>query len=189
MTSVKRIRGYALAVDRDRDTAYFLDGSPVLLPEGVIANDNELWRFQFVENPGHRLDTSRCRRVVGDVFCADYRTSLFVREAIQEKLEREAEEVAAGAFRIFGADISRVDGDDVLKLAATRIRDSQTLTFDIVLQSKNKGRQYDGQLAFSRLCKALRISEIDDCDLLVGRIASLKKLPTGSIDFRAAKAA
>lgn len=189
MTSGKRIRGYALAIDHHRDTAYFLDGSPVLAPESVVANDNQPRRLQFIESPGVRLDTSRCRRVVGDVFCADHRTAAFVREAVTEKLARETEEAAANTFRVFGADICEVGGEIVLKLAATRERDSQTLTFDLVLQSGNPTRERQGQWAFSRLCKAVGVSEINDCEFLHGRQATLKELPDGSVDFRAPKAA
>ncbi|MBD9636102.1 hypothetical protein IB277_07315 [Ensifer sp. ENS07] len=189
MTPAKRIRGYALAIDHHRDSAYFLDGSPVLAPETVVANDNLSRRLQFIENPGARLDTSRCRRVIGDVFCADHHTAAFVREAVAEKLARETEEAAANTFRIFGADICEVGGETVLKLAATRARDSQTLTFDLVLQSGNPTRERQGQWEFTRLCKAVGLTEVNDCELLHGLRATFKELPDGSVDFRAPKAA
>ncbi len=189
MTSAKRIRGYALAIDHTRDNAYFLDGSPVLSPEHVVSNDNQPRKFQFIENPGARLDTTRCRRVIGDVFVADHGTATFVWQAIREKLARDAQEAAANSFRIFGADVCEIDGEATLKLAATRTRDSQTLTFDIVLESADPSRQTAGQYLFNRLCKAAGITKIDDCEELNGRRASFKELPGGSVDFRPAKAA
>lgn len=189
MTFAKRIRGYALAIDQARDNAYFLDGSPVLSPEHVVANDNQPRRFQFIENPAARLDNTRCRRVVGDVFIADHGTATFVWEAIREKLARDVEEVAATYFRIFGTDVCDIEGEATLKLAATRLRDSQTLMFDFVLESRDSSRQTAGQALFSRLCQAIGITEIEDADELVGRSASVKEIPGGSVDFRPAKAA
>lgn len=189
MTSTKRIRGYALAIDHVHDNAYFLDGSPVLSPEHVVANDNEPRKFQFIENPAARLDTSRCRRVIGDVFVADHGTATFVWQAIREKLARDAEEAAANAFRIFGADVCEIDGEATLKLAATRLCDSKTLNFDLVLQSPDGSRQTAGQYLFARLCKAAGIVKIEDCEELNGHRASVKELPGGSVDFRPAKAA
>nr|WP_314095160.1 hypothetical protein [uncultured Shinella sp.] len=189
MTSTKRVRGYALAIDHTRDNAYFTDGSPVLSPEHVVAHDNQPRKFQFIENPGARLDTARCRRVIGDVFVADHSTATFVWQAIREKLARSAQEAAATSFRIFGADVCEIDDEVMLKLAATRTRDSQTLTFDIVLESADPSRQTAGQYLFSRLCKAAGITKIDDCEELHGRSASFKEFPGGAVDFRPAKAA
>ncbi|MGO7750468.1 hypothetical protein ACC708_09035 [Rhizobium ruizarguesonis] len=188
MTSSKRVRGYALSIDHHRDTVYFLDGSPVLSPELVVSNDNQPRRLQFVEEVGRQLGTSRCRRVTGDVFCADHGTASFVQAAVMEKLARDAKEMAESTFRIFGTDICSIGGEDVLKLAATRLRDSETVNIDLVLQSENRDRQTRGQWAFTRLCRAVGISEIEDADILVGRMASLKDLPDGSLDFRAARA-
>ncbi|AHG47893.1 hypothetical protein RLEG12_18525 [Rhizobium leguminosarum bv. trifolii CB782] len=189
MTLSRRTIGYALAIDHHRDVAYFLDGSPVLSPSAVVANDNGPRRLELIENPGQQLNTSRCRRVVGDVFCADIDTASFVKDAVQEKLARDAAAVAAGTFRIFGTDIRIKGGEAVLKLAATRLADSETLTFEMVLESGDFTRQAEGQWLFTRLCRALRISDIEDADLLVGQVASVKELPGGSIDFCAAKAA
>ena len=177
-----------MAIDHARNTAYFLDGSPVLSPEAVVANDNNPRKLQFIENPSARLDSTRCRRVVGDIFVADHGTATFVWEAIREKLGRDMEEADANSFRIFGADVVEIDGETTLKLAATKLRDSQTLTFDIVLESTDKSRQAAGRYVFSRLCKAAGITEINDSDELNGRRASVKKLPGGSVDFRPAKA-
>lgn len=188
MTSSPRVRGYALSIDHYRDTAYFLDGSPVLAPSAVVANDNSPCRLEFIENVGLQLGTSWCRRVIGDVFCADHATASFVQAAIREKLEREAAELSLNSFRIFGTDINTVGGEVVLRLAATRLRDIEGMTFEIVLESANKGRQSEGHWVFSRLCKALDITEIEDADILVGRVASVKSLPGGSIDFRPVKA-
>lgn len=187
MTAHRRVTGYALAIDYHRNGAYFLDGSPVLVPSAVIANDNSPRRLELVENPGRKLDTSRCRRVVGDIFCADIHTAAFVKEAIEEKLEKQAAAIAGNAFRIFGTDITIKDGETVLKLAATRIADSETLNFEMVLESADFTRQAEGQWLFSRLCHVLRITDIDDSDLLIGRVASVSEQPGGSIDFRAVR--
>ncbi|WP_428412249.1 hypothetical protein [Pararhizobium sp.] len=189
MTSKKRIRGYALAIDHARDNAYFLDGSPVLSPEHVVANENQPRKFQFIENPAARLDTSSCRRVIGDVFVADHGTATFIWQAIREKLARDAEEDAENSFRVFGSDVCEIDGETTLKLAATRLRDSQTLNFDFILESTDRSRQTEGRYLFARLCKAAGITDINDSEELNGHRASVKELPGGSVDFRPAKAA
>ncbi|WP_455918834.1 hypothetical protein [Ensifer canadensis] len=146
------VRGYALSIaplrPGWRPIAGYLDGSPVLTPETVIANDNGKRRFRFVEQVGGKT-TPRQTRMVGDVFCADHNTVEFVRAAINEKLIRDQDaEINRNTFRIFGSTVTQVGEETVLKLAAERLSDGETVTFDFTLESPKAERQEAGEAHF-----------------------------------------
>lgn len=166
------VRGYAISIaplrPGWRPIAGFIDTSPVLIPEGTIANDNGRRRVRFVEQVGAKPST-RQSRSVGDVFCVDFGTADFVRDAINEKIAREGgAQFDVNRIRIFGATVARIDGEDVCKIAAERLCDGETVSFDIVLQSPKQDRQNDGQRCFSNLCWSANIDDIEDAEQLHG---------------------
>tara|TARA_R110002020_G_scaffold53905_8_gene150469 strand:+ start:5555 stop:6139 length:585 start_codon:yes stop_codon:yes gene_type:complete len=78
------INGYGLMIYNDgtRDVCGLLDGSPVLRPSRIENTENGR-RFRFAEG-------KREVRSLGDIFCPNMTTAGFVREAVNEKLERDA---------------------------------------------------------------------------------------------------
>lgn len=174
------VRGYALSIaplrPGGRPIAGFVDASPVLVPETTVANDNGRRRFRFVEQIGAK-PSPRQLRSVGDVFCVDFRTADFIRDAINEKIAREGgAEFDFNRIRIFGATVTQIDGEDVCKIAAERMLGGETVTFEIVLQSPSQQRQDAGQRVFSTLCRAAGIDHIEDADQLLGAIVTYRLL-------------
>jgi hypothetical protein len=188
MTSIKRVRGYGIEINHQSNTAHFLDG-PTLAVGGIVANDNQPRRIEFIEHPGQDFDSGQCRRVAGDVFCPDGPTARFVRAAIAEKLAREAAELSRNTFRIFGSEVADNADGTVLHLATTRIEDGAASTISLALDGDDTFIVRQGQLSFSKLCEALHLSQVDNADELHGRTASFVGALTGVIDFRSAQAA
>ncbi|AXV15266.1 hypothetical protein CYG48_05840 [Neorhizobium sp. SOG26] len=154
------VRGYGLAIysDGNADRCGFLDHSPVLVPSFAerVAGRR---RLRFHEGP-------RLTRRGGDIFCADGNTANFVRQAVEETLQRERDD--ANAFRVTGASVSQRRLYKFLRVSVTKIEsgaeDSRTFT----LEAPSLEVQQCGQREFAEFLTALDKREIDDPDELVG---------------------
>jgi hypothetical protein len=122
-------------------------------------------------------------RSVGDIFVADLETAELVRAAINEKLARDEDAtLRANAFRIFGATVSVVRKETIIKIAGERLSDCETVSFDVVLESPDYRRQKAGQESFSDLCHAVGITEIEDAEQLHGKTATYRTVKVGGPD-------
>ncbi|NVD41277.1 hypothetical protein HT585_20585 [Ensifer sp. HO-A22] len=161
------VRGYGLMLysDGNREVCGFLDGSPVLVPARVERDGNRR-RFRFSEG-AHLL------RNLGDVFCPDMAIAGFVREAINEKLERDCE--AANAFRITGTKVSRRNRYLFVRVDVFILKTGESNDFTFVLEAPSLDVQEDGQREFGQLVKAVGLTEVEDSDELVGRTATFER--------------
>jgi hypothetical protein len=160
------VRGYALAVynDGQRDVCGFLDGSPVLIPSRVEKDGNRR-RLRF--NEGRREIRSR-----GDIFCADSATAALVREAINEKLERERD--AANAFRVTDSAITRRGKFLFVTAYVVSVRSGAPDVFKFTVEAPSYDVQEDGQKEFGRFLSALGVREIGDTNELHGLTATVE---------------
>jgi hypothetical protein len=190
MTKKSRIHGYAIAIEDCRGAvptfAHILDGSRVLYPESIVDGEQEPKRFEFVEYFGEGIAPTHCRHVCGDIFVPDGVTARFVRDAINEKLERHRDlAVDRNAFEIFATVIREINGEDVLTIATVALKGGASRTLEFVLTSRDRHRQNAGQYSFASLCNAVGITEIENAELLHGRVATFAGLRDGRQLFRA----
>ncbi len=163
----KPVRGYGLLIynDGDREVCNLLDGSPVLVPTNIERDGNRR-RFRFSEG-------TRELRNLGDVFCPDMGIAGFVREAINEKLERDCD--AANAFRITGTRVSRRNRYLFLRVDVFILKTGEANDFFFVLEAPSREVQDDGQREFGKLLAAVGLTEVEDGDELVGRTATFER--------------
>ncbi|MDF0659692.1 MULTISPECIES: hypothetical protein [unclassified Rhizobium] len=160
------VRGYGLTVynDGDRDICGFLDGSPVLIPSRV-ENDGNLRRLRF--NEGKREIRSR-----GDIFCADAEIAALVREAVNEKLQRDAD--AANAFRVTHSGVTRRGKFVFVTVHVVSIQSGAPDIFKFTVEAPSYDVQYDGQAEFGKFISAFGLSEIGDTNELHGLTATVE---------------
>ncbi|WLR98614.1 hypothetical protein [Shinella sumterensis] len=142
----------------------FMDGSPVLTPTR-IERTPEGRRIRFAEG-------KRELRQIGDIFCANSETAGLVREAINEKLERDR--AAANAFKVVSAAVSSRLRYCFIHVTVASVATGATETLSFTLEAPGYDVQRDGQAEFGRFVDALGLTEIDDSDLLVGRTATFE---------------
>jgi len=159
--------GYGLMLFNDpsgRKGCGFMDGSPVLTPTR-IERTPEGRRIRFTEG-------KRELRQCGDIFCASSATAGLVREAINEKFERDR--AAANAFRVVSATVSSRRHYFFLHVTVASVATGATETLSFTLEAPDYDVQKDGQAEFGRFIDALGLTEIEDSDLLIGRTATFE---------------
>lgn len=165
--STRPVSGYGLFKYRDhlgRQACGFLDGSPVLVPTKVERTPDGR-RLRFAEG-------ARELQQLGDIFCANSEVAGLVREALNEKFERQRAE--ANAFRITSAKISRRQAYLFLHAELTGIRTGVTDTVSFTLEAPDYKLQREGRREFEHFIEALGLGSCDDTDQLVGRTATFE---------------
>ena len=159
-------KGYGLTIfnDGERDICAFVDGSPVLVPSR-IERDGSRRRFRFTEG-------SREIRARGDIFCADSETSGFVREAINEKIQRDSD--AANAFRIVAAKASRRQSYLFMHITTVRVHTGDTEAISFTLEAPSYEVQQDGQREVGAFLDALGRAFLNESDELLGLTATFE---------------
>ncbi|MBB4272771.1 hypothetical protein [Rhizobium mongolense] len=160
------VHGYGLMIysDGEKNVCGFLDGSPVLVPTGVGKEDDRR-RFRFSEG-------ERELRTKGDIFCADMGTAGFVRQAINEKLERDRD--AANAFRIVETHVSRRRRYEFLNVSTVRLQTGDIETLGFTLEAPSYEVQQEGRREFGQLLDAVGLTSIDDSNELHGLTATFE---------------
>ncbi|MDX0065889.1 hypothetical protein GOB13_23460 [Sinorhizobium meliloti] len=161
------VRGYGLTIYNDgaREVCAFLDGSPVLAPAGV-EKDGDLRRIRFAEG-------TRQLRSMGDIFCPDFEIAGFVRQALNEKLERDRD--AANAFVVTGSRVSRRRCYLFLTVDARFLKSGGIEHFTFTLEAPSYEVQRDGQQEFAQFLSAVGLSSIEDSVELHGLEATLER--------------
>lgn len=157
--------GYGLMLFKDpsgRKGCGFMDGSPVLTPTR-IERTPEGRRIRFAEG-------KRELRQIGDIFCANSETAGLVREAINEKFERDR--AAANAFRVVSATVSSRRRYCFIHVTVASVATGGSETLSFTLEAPDYDVQKDGQAEFGRFIDALGLTEVEDSDLLIGRTAT-----------------
>lgn len=168
------VRGYGLLMYNDQnghEVCGFLDGSPVLVPTRAERTP-EGRRIRFAEG-------KRELRQFGDIFCADPTIAGLVRKALNEKFSRERD--AANAFKVISANVSSRRRFSFLHVGIANLLTGASETLSFTLEAPAYYVQKDGQEEFSRFIDALGLTEIEDSDLLVGRIATFEGAGEGRI--------
>ncbi|MGX5723386.1 hypothetical protein, partial [Shinella zoogloeoides] len=160
-------RGYGLTLYSDhvgRKGCGFMDGSPVLTPTRIERTPKGR-RIRFTEG-------KRELRQTGDIFCANSETAGLVREALNEKFERDR--AAANAFRVVSATVSQRQRFFFLHVTVASVATGATETLSFTLEAPDCHVQDDGQAEFGRFVEALGLSSVDDTHELVVQTATFE---------------
>lgn len=177
--------GYAMAFDAESNRMYFLNRHSAVRPDDVTGRINEKKRIKFKIFPGVDVTSRACSTVVGDVFCADPAMARLVKEAVQEKLSRESDELRRNAFRVFGTDIEKVDDETLMHIAASNLISGSAFSFSLVIQAKKGGLALaHGTRSFTNLCEAVGISNPVETEQFHGKVLTYVGDLSGCIDFR-----
>jgi hypothetical protein len=114
-------------------------------------------------------------------------TAGFVREAINEKLQREREEKiereldAANAFQVTRTNVTRRRLYLFVHVDVVFLASGKTDTFSFALEAPSRELREDAQREFGQLLRAVGLTEIEDSDELLGRTATLERRNEGVV--------
>lgn len=189
-TQNETVRGYGLGLDlTETDTAariYWLGGSPVL-SVGKTEHSGKRRRLGLVEWYGKTPPQPHASRGVADIFCVDWRTADYVRNAVQEKIERDKPQPVdlshPQRFQIIDTDVSSDGPCTTLSLSCRGLETGAVCNLLIPLESADYETQQRGQRELAQLAAVLGISVLDDADILIGRRATVVECDTGGLVF------
>jgi len=129
----------------------FIDGSPVLRPDAIVASPTGRRKISFVE--GNREVRTR-----GDIFVADPAMAEFVRVAINEKLERDAER----PFFVSSVKYSRGNGILWAHVCVQYSDNGERETLAFVLEAPELKTQDEGRQAFWEFAESIGAADMAD---------------------------